>query len=119
MTTPAQFYALCAAAHGSFPPPRRETETGRGLAGAMLLQGALAGRMDLSGDRVRPTGRGRNGDPVLDAFLAYIEASARDRAPSNWVERLGPAALAAPARGCARAAGSRPAGGPAFGPPKR
>ncbi|WP_162688782.1 MULTISPECIES: GPP34 family phosphoprotein [unclassified Streptomyces] len=94
MTTPAQLYALCAAAHGSFPPPRRETETGRGLAGAMLLQGVLAGRLDLSGDRVRPTGRGRRGDPVLDAFLARVEASARDREPSDWVERLGPAALA-------------------------
>ncbi|WP_327280881.1 GPP34 family phosphoprotein [Streptomyces sp. NBC_01205] len=110
MTTPAQFYALCAAAHGSFPPPRRETETGRGLAGAMLLQGALAGRMDLSGDRVRPTGRGRNGDPVLDAFLAYIEASARDRAPSNWVERLGPAALAAPRPGLCPGGGQSPGG---------
>ncbi|MFD3720051.1 GPP34 family phosphoprotein [Streptomyces sp. NPDC058674] len=93
MTTPAHLYALCVAAHGSFPPPRRETETGRGLAGAMLLQGVLAGRLELSGDRVRPTGRGRRDDPVLDAFLARVEASARDRALSDWVERLGPAAL--------------------------
>lgn len=119
MTAPAQLYALCAAAHGSFPPPRRETETGRGLAGAMLLQGALAGRLDLYGDRVRPTGRGRRGDPALDAFLAQIEASSRDRTPSDWVERLGPAALAAPGPDCSRAAPDRPAGGPGSGPPRR
>ncbi|MFZ3474309.1 GPP34 family phosphoprotein [Streptomyces sp. 4.24] len=119
MTTPAQLYALCAAADGSFPPPRRETETGRGLAGAMLLQGVLAGRLDLSGDRVRPTGRGRRGDPVLDAFLARVEASVRDREPSDWVERLGPAALASASSAAACACSpSRPvllAGGE--GPP--
>ncbi|MFE0601936.1 GPP34 family phosphoprotein [Streptomyces sp. NPDC058892] len=118
MTTPAQFYALCAAAHGSFPPPRRETETGRGLAGAMLLQGALAGWLDLSGDRVRLTGRGRNGDPVLDAFLTHIEASARDRAPSDWVERLGPAALAAPRPGRYPGGGQSPGGRAGIRPPE-
>ncbi|MFF4445718.1 GPP34 family phosphoprotein [Streptomyces sp. NPDC001502] len=110
MTAPAQLYALCAAAHGSFPPPRREIETGRGLAGAMLLQGALAGRLDLHGDRVRPTGRGRRGDPALDAFLARIEASPRDRAPSDWVERLGPAALAAPRPGLLPGSAGPPGG---------
>ncbi|MFE5556461.1 GPP34 family phosphoprotein [Streptomyces sp. NPDC056544] len=89
MTAPAQLYALCAAAHGDFPPPRRAAETGRGLAGAMLLQGVLAGRLDLYEDRVRPTGRGRRGDPVLDAFLAHVERSPRDRAPTDWVEHLG------------------------------
>ncbi|MER6253446.1 GPP34 family phosphoprotein [Streptomyces sp. NPDC001584] len=110
MTAPAQLYALCAAAHGSFPPPSRETETGRGLAGAMLLQGALTGRLDLYGDRVRPTGRGRRGDPALDAFLARIEASPRDRAPSDWVERLGPAALAAPRPGLLPGSAGPPGG---------
>ncbi|MET9686912.1 GPP34 family phosphoprotein [Streptomyces sp. NPDC006514] len=99
MTAPAQLYALCAAAHGDFPPPRRAAETGRGLAGAMLLQGVLAGRLDLYENRVRPTGRGRRGDPVLDAFLAHVERSPRDRASTDWVERLGPAALAAPRPG--------------------
>ncbi|MFI8365492.1 GPP34 family phosphoprotein [Streptomyces sp. NPDC085612] len=105
MTTPARLYTLCAADREIFPPPRRATEAGRGLAGALLLQAALAGRLDLSGGRVRPTGRGSRGDPVLDAFVGRIEASARDRPPRDWVERLGPYALAALRAGALPGAG--------------
>ncbi|MFA7767395.1 hypothetical protein [Streptomyces sp. NRRL S-448] len=53
MTAPALLYALCAAAHGSSPPLRRETEAGRGLAGAMLLPGSAGPPGGRAG--IRPT----------------------------------------------------------------
>ncbi|MEV0415175.1 GPP34 family phosphoprotein [Streptomyces sp. NPDC050448] len=94
MTGTPLLFALCAAAYGRFPPPRREAETGRGLAGALLVQGTLSGRLEWDGDRVRPTGRGSTGDPALDEALVRLGLSARERAPADWVARLGPWALA-------------------------
>lgn len=104
MTATPQLYALCAGADGCFPPPRREAEAGRGLVGALLVQGALADRLELHRDRVRPTGRGPSGDPVLDAFLARLEASPRERAPADWAQGLDSWALGA------LRSGSRPPG---------
>ncbi|MFE2293866.1 GPP34 family phosphoprotein [Streptomyces sp. NPDC059452] len=101
--------ALCAAAQGCFPPTRREIETGRGLAGALLLQGALAGRLELYTDRVRVTGPGGTGDAALDEALARIGRASRQRGPAHWVERLGPWALARLHPGPAlRASGTAP-----------
>lgn len=93
MTGTPLLFALCAAAHGRYPPPHREAETGRGLAGALLIQGALAGRLQLDDNRVRSTGHGRTDDPVLEEALDRLGPSARGRAPADWVERLGPWAL--------------------------
>ncbi|MGW0747997.1 GPP34 family phosphoprotein [Streptomyces sp. NPDC002587] len=93
MTSTPLLFALCTAARGRFPPRRREIETGRGLAGALLLQGALAGRLELSRDRVLVLRRDSTGDPALDGALQLIGAAARERAPTAWVERLGPWAL--------------------------
>ncbi|MEW2087448.1 GPP34 family phosphoprotein [Streptomyces sp. NPDC005283] len=106
MTATPLLFALCAAAQGCFPPPRREIETGRGLAGALLLQGALAGRLELYADRVRLTGPGGTGDPALDDALAQLGRSARQRDPADWVERLGPGHWPGCTRdqSCARAA---------------
>ncbi|MFD0268807.1 GPP34 family phosphoprotein [Streptomyces sp. NPDC127106] len=99
MTATPQLYALCAAADGCFPPPRREAEAGRALAGALLFEGALAGRLELHGDRVLPKSGARTGDPALDVLFARVAASPRPRAPADWVERLGPWALALPRPG--------------------
>lgn len=59
-----------------------------GLAGAVLLELALEGRVDVRDDRVvvldpTPTGN----DPV-DAGLARIAADAKQRKPQAWVEKL-------------------------------
>ncbi|MET3988066.1 GPP34 family phosphoprotein [Streptomyces sp. PvR034] len=93
MTSAPLLFALCAAARGRFPPRRQEVETGMGLAGALLLQGALAGRLALSRDRVLVLGRAGTGDPSLDGALQRIGAATREAAPTAWVDRLGPWAL--------------------------
>ncbi|WP_073919715.1 GPP34 family phosphoprotein [Streptomyces sp. CB00455] len=93
MTSTPLLFALCATARGPFPPRRRETETGLGLVGALLLQGALAGRLELSRDRVLVLRGEGTGDAVLDEALQRMGAAARERAPAAWVERLGPWAL--------------------------
>ncbi|MEU6892329.1 GPP34 family phosphoprotein [Streptomyces sp. NPDC046557] len=109
MTATPRLYTLCAAAvDGHFPPARREIEAGRGLVGALLVQGALAGRLELRRDRVRLTGRGGSGDPALDEFLDRLRSSSPGyRTPADWVRALGLWALAA------LHPGSRPPGRPA------
>ncbi|MEW2418275.1 GPP34 family phosphoprotein [Streptomyces sp. NPDC046866] len=113
MTAAPRLYALCALADGCFPPAHREVETGRGLVGALLVQGALAGRLELHRDRVRPTRHGPAHDPLLEAFLTRLCTSRRDRTPAGWARRLGPWALAAVRPGVAPA--GRPVPGDRLG----
>ncbi|MGW7053217.1 hypothetical protein [Streptomyces sp. NPDC054887] len=95
MTSPPLLLARCAAARGCFPPPRREIETGRGLAGALLVQGALTDRLQLGADRVRSTGRGDTGDPALAEAPARLGRGGRRRAPAVADSRTSSAAAPA------------------------
>lgn len=79
MSAPSLF-ALSAAAGGTFPPPRREIETGRGLADALILEGVLTGRLELPHDRIRVLGRGGTSDSALDGALERIGSAGRRQA---------------------------------------
>jgi hypothetical protein len=64
------------------------THLDNGLGGAMLLELALAGRVDVEDKRVvvldpRPTG-----NPLADDALARIAAEPKPRKPGHWVSKL-------------------------------
>ncbi|MGC9667949.1 GOLPH3/VPS74 family protein [Planosporangium sp. 12N6] len=59
---------------------------GYGLAGALLMELALAGRVDVADKRVTVTDAAPTGDPVVDEALARI--GAEHRKPQDWVIRL-------------------------------
>ncbi|MFI6823049.1 GPP34 family phosphoprotein [Micromonospora sp. NPDC050187] len=60
-----------------------------GLAGAALLELALAGRVEVVDDRVVVTDPTPVGQPVLDAALTRLGAEAKRRRPKDWITRLG------------------------------
>jgi hypothetical protein len=59
-----------------------------GLAGAVLMDLMLAGRLGLAGGQVVVTDATPTGDPVLDEVLATIGAAKSAEPPQEWVERL-------------------------------
>ena len=59
-----------------------------GLAGAVLLELALAERIDVDGGRVVVRNPAPTGDAIVDAALARIVADGKRRKPQAWVERL-------------------------------
>jgi hypothetical protein len=58
------------------------------LAGAVLADLALDGRIDLVDRRVSVTDATPLGDPVLDAGLARIDGDDKARKPTEWVSKL-------------------------------
>lgn len=59
-----------------------------GLAGAVLLDLMLAGRLDLDGDRVVVVEAAETGDPVADAALAKVAAEGKPCKPDAWIQPL-------------------------------
>jgi hypothetical protein len=59
-----------------------------GLAGAVLLELALAGRLEVREGRVSVIDPAPTGDPVVDGALASIRADDKSRRPKEWVTRL-------------------------------
>jgi hypothetical protein len=59
-----------------------------GLAGAVLLDLLLAGRLGLDGDRVVVLDPAPTGDPALDASLALLAAEHEPRRPDAWLRPL-------------------------------
>lgn len=59
-----------------------------GLAGAVLLDLMLAGRLDLAGDRVVVADATPVGDPVADAALERVAAAREPRKPDAWIQPL-------------------------------
>ncbi|MGK5737627.1 GOLPH3/VPS74 family protein [Micromonospora sp. URMC 103] len=61
---------------------------GYGLAGALLLELTLAGRLTVTDGRVTVTGAEPLGEPLLDDALARIASDGKRRKPKDWVGRL-------------------------------
>lgn len=61
---------------------------GFGLAGALLLELALAGRVTVADGRLVVTGTDPLGTPLLDDALARIAADPKRRRPRDWVRLL-------------------------------
>ncbi|MFU8875349.1 GOLPH3/VPS74 family protein [Micromonospora sp. SL4-19] len=59
-----------------------------GLAGAVLVELALAQRVDLADDRLVVRDPAPTGQPLLDTALATIGADRRRRSPKDWIPRL-------------------------------
>nr|BFE58078.1 GPP34 family phosphoprotein [Dactylosporangium thailandense] len=59
-----------------------------GLAGAVLLDLALAGRVDIAEDRVTVRDATPTGDPVADEALARIAAGEKPRKADAWIQPL-------------------------------
>ncbi|MET7965926.1 GPP34 family phosphoprotein [Micromonospora sp. NPDC005305] len=58
-----------------------------GLAGAVLLELALAGRVEVTGGRLRVADPAPTGVPLLDQALATVGGD-RPRKPKDWIGRL-------------------------------
>src|SRR5688500_5350502 len=61
---------------------------GYGLAGALLIELALARRVDVVGKKVTVLDPAPVGRPLLDQALARI-ADDKPRKPAHWIEKLG------------------------------
>ncbi|MEE6259976.1 GOLPH3/VPS74 family protein [Plantactinospora sonchi] len=59
-----------------------------GLSGAQLMDLALAGRIDVVGNRVAVINPAATGHPLTDAALRQIRQDGRAREPRDWVVRL-------------------------------
>jgi hypothetical protein len=59
-----------------------------GLAGALLIELALAGRVEVVDDRVVVIDRAATGRPLLDQALARIADDQKQRKPKDWVDKL-------------------------------
>ncbi|GAA0808480.1 GOLPH3/VPS74 family protein [Spirilliplanes yamanashiensis] len=64
------------------------TELEYGLGGALLLELALAGRVDVDGNRVVVVDASPVGEPLIDAALARVAAEQKPRKPGHWVDKL-------------------------------
>lgn len=64
------------------------TELEPGLAGAVLLDLALRGRLDVDGKTLRVVDPAPTGDAVLDAALEAIARETRPRSAKHWVSKL-------------------------------
>ncbi|GAA0953184.1 GOLPH3/VPS74 family protein [Nonomuraea longicatena] len=64
------------------------TQLGLTLAGAVLAELALNGRVELSKKRVTLKDRSPLGDPELDAVLGRVAEDGKDRTPSSWVQKI-------------------------------
>ncbi|GAA0271269.1 GOLPH3/VPS74 family protein [Cryptosporangium japonicum] len=60
-----------------------------GLAGAVLVELALAGRIAVEGKKVRVVDPSPVDDPIAEAALDRIRASSRERDPKSWLMPLG------------------------------
>jgi hypothetical protein len=85
MSLPEEFLLLAYAEDGT--PLTDGTHLDNGLGGALLLELALAGRVDVSDKRVVVLDPSPTGDPLADEALARIAAD-KPRKPGHWVTKL-------------------------------
>ncbi|PZS20624.1 MAG: GPP34 family phosphoprotein [Pseudonocardiales bacterium] len=65
-----------------------EAELDCGLAGAVLVELALAGRIDVVNGKVAVLSSAPGGEPVIDSVLARIAAERKGHKPQWWVAKL-------------------------------
>jgi hypothetical protein len=85
MNLAEEFTLLAYDEHGT--PVTDGTHLDNGLGGAVLLDLALAGRVDVVDRRVAVLDPAPTGDPLLDEALALIAAE-KGRRPGHWVTKL-------------------------------
>jgi hypothetical protein len=85
MSLPEEFLLLAYAEDGT--PLTDGTHLDNGLGGALLLELALAGRVDVSDKRVVVLDPSPTGDPLTDEALTRIAAD-KPRKPGYWVTKL-------------------------------
>ncbi|WDZ86092.1 GOLPH3/VPS74 family protein [Micromonospora cathayae] len=61
----------------------------QGLGGALLLELALAGRVEVTDGRLAVADPTPTGQPLLDEALVRIRTESRPRRPQDWITRLG------------------------------
>jgi hypothetical protein len=86
MSLPEEFLLLAYDEDGT--PLTDGTHLDNGLGGALLLELALAGRVDVADKRVVVLDPQTTGDPLTDDALARIAAEPRTRKPGHWVTKL-------------------------------
>lgn len=59
------------------------------IAGAVIMELALAERIDLSGEKVIVKDKSKTGDKIIDTYFDGIIESAKERKAKSWVERIG------------------------------
>ena len=59
-----------------------------GLGGALLLELAMAGRVDVADKKVVLLDQTPVGDPLLDSAIARLFADVKDRKPGHWVTQF-------------------------------
>jgi hypothetical protein len=83
---PEEFLLIAYADDGT--PLTDGTHLDNGLGGAVLLELALAGRVDVADKRVVVADRAPTGDPLLDGALARIAQEPKSRKPGHWVTKF-------------------------------
>ncbi|WP_460865191.1 GOLPH3/VPS74 family protein [Rhodococcus aerolatus] len=78
---------LCLLGHDAESGRAHTSHLDLGLAGAVLVELALSGRVDVDDDRVVVLDDSPTGDALLDAALVRI-AEDKPRKPADWVSRL-------------------------------
>lgn len=78
---------LCLLGHDAESGTVRTSHLDLGLAGAVLVELALGGRIDVDDDRVVVLDASPTDDPLLDGALARI-GEEKPRKPAAWVSRL-------------------------------
>jgi hypothetical protein len=86
MSLPEEFLLLAYDEDGT--PLTDGTRLDNGLGGALLLELALAQRVDVEDKRVVVVDRRPTGDALVDAALARIDADEKPRKPGHWVTKL-------------------------------
>lgn len=86
MSLPEEFLLLAYDEDGI--PLTDGTHLDNGLGGAVLLELALARRVDVEDKRVVVADPSPTGDPLLDGNLARVGAETRARKPGHWVSKF-------------------------------
>jgi hypothetical protein len=86
MNLPEELVLLAYSDDGT--PQTDSTHLDNGLGGALLLELALAERVDMQNKNVVVRDPSPTGDPLVDDALARIAAEGRDRRPGHWVKKL-------------------------------
>jgi hypothetical protein len=89
LTLPEEFLVLALDADRGTVRGELSGELAPGLAGAALMELALAERVRIEDGKVVPVGEGALGDPVLDPVLEKVVSSKRRRGLTHWVTRFG------------------------------